>query len=95
MKRGKGRTIFPLGHDGVTQRQRCEELSADGTLPAPDLLHQARGRHEQATARVQVPAQVHGLRKEVNAHLDATATSPYGFRNKNCTHAFNDCVSLQ
>lgn len=63
MKGGKGSTIFPLGHDGVTQRQRCEELSADGTLPAPDLLHQARGRHEEATAGVWVPAQVHGLQR--------------------------------
>lgn len=63
MKRDEGTTIFPLGHDGVTQGQRSEELSADGTLPAPDLLHQERGRHEQATARVRIPAQVHGLQK--------------------------------
>lgn len=39
MKRDEGTTIFPLGHDVVTQGQRSEELSADGTLPAPDLLH--------------------------------------------------------
>lgn len=57
----KGTTILPLGHDGVTQGQRREELGANGTLPASELLHQARCRHEQTAARVGIPAQVHGL----------------------------------
>lgn len=46
----KSTTIFPLGHDGVAQGQRGEELSASGTLLASELLHQARSRHGQTAA---------------------------------------------
>lgn len=66
----KGTTIYPLGHDGVTQGQRSEKLSANGTLPPSDFLHQARSRHEQTTARVGIPAQVHGLQKKKKKKID-------------------------
>lgn len=54
-------TLVALSHDSVTQRQSSEELAAERTLLSPQLLHQAGGWHEEASARERIPAQVHGL----------------------------------
>lgn len=54
-------TFVLLSHDGVAQRQRSQELRAEGTLLSSQPLHQAGGRHGETAARVRIPAQVHGL----------------------------------